>query len=162
MATAIGRNPAAAAGRTGLNSPGRNIVANLAAEYQKTAPGRAPWKPKYPEFSLVQEHDVPTRIDEGSEGWIDSPATSAHVHAFKKWFPFSATGRALSGGTYHIYVRFRATDTQPMTEYVYKWASQAEARRVWGLLTTDPHPGEVIHAEMIQKSVPYMRIGQGA
>lgn len=159
MAMPIGR---ASAGRSGLTAPGRNVVANLTARNAAASPGRARWEPKFPEFSLVPDADVPTRIDPDSEGWIDSPATSAHVHAFKKWFPFTPTGRALSGGTYQIFVRFRETDTQPMTEYVYKWKSQAEAQRVWGLLTTDPHPGEVIHAEMIEKSVPYMRIGQGA
>ena len=139
---------------------GRNVVAEFVKQNAANAPSRVKWEAKYPEFALAPDRDVPSRIDADSTGWIKSPSTSAHVDSFRKWFPFTPLGREMSGGTYRIYVRFRASPTQGMSEYEYHWKNAAEARRVWGLLTTDPHPGEVIHREMILKGVPYQRVAQ--
>lgn len=139
---------------------GRNVIADLTKKNAANAPSRAKWEPKYPEFSLVPEAMVPERIDEETTGWQSAPADS-HVHSFKKIFAMTPLGREMNGG-HQIRVRFKPTNTAPMTEYVYKWQNIAEANAVWEMLVSAEHPGEVIHREMIKKAVPYQRVSQGS
>lgn len=142
---------------------GRNVIAELSAKYALKAPPRTNWQPKYPEFAAVPSAEVSTEIDDENTGWTPSQATSEHVQEFKKWFPFTQMGKKLSGGTYQIFVRFRPKPEEGIgvSEYVYYFKSRPEAERIWGLLTTDPHPGVVIDQELVKKGVPYKCLVKG-
>jgi hypothetical protein len=122
----------------------------------------ASWTPKYPEASTrgPDGGDVPVGLGDENLSWMRAPATS-HLDSFHFSDGNNGFNRRFLGGKSCILIRFRATATQPMTQYSYTFSDRQEALRIFNLLATAPHPGEVVDAELIKKRVPYERTAVG-
>lgn len=87
--------------------------------------------------------------------WITAPGDS-HVDGFQL-LDRSASG---FGASSEIIVRFKGgkKNASPPSSYRYKFSKHNAARAVFDALSSSDHPGEVVHAELIKKNVPFIRI----
>lgn len=116
------------------------------------------WKPKYPEFAAEREGPLADEPDDsGAEPWTEAPEDS-HLARFRYWDARKYRHlRTLLGGVSQLNVVFKATNTKPETSYTYEFRDAAEGERVFALMREAESPGEIVHAELIRKGVPYTR-----
>lgn len=128
--------------------------------------GRPGWEAKFPEFADAP-NDAPldTSFDVGGRPgqipWTEAPGTS-HLIGFRF---IDARGQTTEGrirrkfqdGRSELQVRFKATATQPATQYSYYFSDHSQGEGIFQAMKAAEHPGEVVHAELIKKRVPYAK-----
>ncbi len=87
--------------------------------------------------------------------WVPAPADS-HVG----WFQLVDRSASAFGASSEILVTFKSPKAShsPPAMYRYKFSKHNAARSVFEQLKGSDHPGQVIHAELIKKNVPYTRL----
>lgn len=92
--------------------------------------------------------------------WVEAPSTS-HVQRFRLFDPRDPAAKPFleqfSGKKAVLQVRFKATKTKGVTEYLYFFTSLSVAGRIWNEIINADHPGETVHYKLRMARVPYTR-----
>lgn len=88
-------------------------------------------------------------------GWVEAPLDS-HVDGFELIDRSSSAFGAMS----EIIVRFKGgkKNHSPPATYRYRFSKHNLAQAVFASLSGSSNPGEVVHAELKAKNVPYIRV----
>lgn len=126
------------------------------------------WTPKFPEAALDYEGAVGDAITDpehqtggGSVPWTKAPGDS-HLWGFR--FHDARAIRFLRrfrGNVSLLTVRFKPPANNPgkgISEYEYEFADHEAGAAVFRAMVGHPDPGEVVHAELIKKGVPYRKL----
>lgn len=120
------------------------------------------WIAKYPEFA-AEGRDLEEIGDEGGD-WIPAPPDS-HVESMR-YFPAKLREKSFArrlvqdSGDSMIDIRFKPNGTNGTTEYRYWFPNNEQwlADEIWHLLIGADHPGEIVHAYLIDLRIRYKRI----
>ena len=120
----------------------------------------ADWTPSMPEAAATTAGQVKKKAEEDivSEAvWHLAPVSSQSVAAYRLVDEISPLGGVFGA---RIEVEFRERTKQGFKFYRYYFGQNYKAaRRVFDLLTSTPHPGEIIDRELKKKRVSYKPFG---
>ncbi len=87
--------------------------------------------------------------------WVEAPADS-HVDGFQ----LIDRSASAFGASSDVIVRFKGgkNSHSPPATYRYRFSKHYAAQSVFEALKGADHPGEVVHAELKRKNIPYIRI----
>lgn len=92
--------------------------------------------------------------------WVEAPSTS-HVQRFRLFDPRDPAAKPFldqfGGKKAVLQIRFKATKTKGVTEYLYFFNSLSVAGRIWNEILNAEHPGEIVHYKLRLARVPYTR-----
>ncbi len=100
----------------------------------------------------MNPHNPENQGEEVSE-WVDAPAES-HVAGFQ----LVDRSKSEFGASTEIIITFKGGGKNHRAPATYRFRSTKhnQMRAVFDALKGSTHPGEVIHAELIKKNVPYI------
>lgn len=103
---------------------------------------------------------IPPADDQTNQGevrseWVQAPADS-HVG----WFQLVDRSASEFGASSELLVSFKSAKSShsPPSMYKYKFSKHHAARATFEALKASDHPGEVVHAELKKKNIPYTRV----